>query len=36
MKKKKKIIENFKYVFDSSDYDLYDDEELIDNDNYDY
>ena len=34
--KEKKIMEIFKYVFDSSDYALYDEEELIDNDNYDY
>ena len=34
--KENKIIEIFKYMYNSSDYELYDDDELLDNNNYDY
>ena len=34
--KERKIIEIFKYLFESSNYDLYDDEKLNDNDNNDF
>ena len=34
--KENKIIEIFVYLYNSSDYELYDDDELLDNNNYDY
>ena len=36
MKKEKKNIEVFEYLYDSSEFELYDEETLIDNDNYDF